>query len=849
MHRGVTAAQGCSREVHLSALKLALRTLTRTPFVTAIAVLSLALGIGANSAIYSLFDQMLLAALPVQEPGRLVNLSNPGPKPGSQSCGQAGDCSEVFSYPMFRDLEQATTTLSGVASHRVFSTNLAAGDQTVNGTGILVSGSYFPVLGLQPALGRLLGPDDDQTIGEHFVTVLGYDYWETQLGLNPAVLNSNITVNGQSMTIVGVAPRGFRGTTLGTTPDVYVPITMRTAMSPWFDGFENRRNYWSYLFARLAPGVSVEQARSEMNTAYESIISEVEAPLQSGMSEPTMERFLTKELVIEPGMRGQSSMHSEVETPMRLLFGITAVVLLIACANIANLLLARGANRQAEMSIRAAVGASRSQMVRQLLTESVMLAIIGGAASLVVARWTLGAISSFIPPETASDLVLSLSPSVIVFAGVLALGTGILFGLYPALHSTRPDLVTAMKGSAGQPSGNRSAVRFRSSLVTAQIALSMALLVGAGLFLKSLRNVSRVELGMTSSDLVTFGVSPALNGYDREETLALYERAEQELAALPGVSSVSAAIVPLFTGENWGSDVAVEGFESGPDIDSNARQNMVGPGYFATLGVPLMAGREFVVADNMDGEEVAIVNEAFTRKFGLDPRETVGKFMGTGGGGSELTRRIVGVVQDSRYSGVKREVPPLFFLPYRQNRFVGTLNFYLRTQVSASAAVGSVGGVIRSLDANLPVEDLKTLEQQTRENVMLDRLISTLSAAFAVLATILAAVGLYGVLAYTVSQRTREIGLRIALGADGARVRSLVLRQVVRMTVIGGVIGIIGALFLGRAAESLLYGLDGSDPFVMVAVAAVLGAVAFGAGYLPARRASSVDPMVALRHE
>ena len=833
----------------MSALKLAFRTLTKTPFVTAVAILSLALGIGANAAIFSLFDQMLLQSLPVQEPGRLVNLSAPGPNPGSQSCSQAGPCTAVFSYPMFKDLAEVSTGFSGVAAHRIFGTNLAMADQTVNGTGMLVSGSYFPLLGLRPALGRLLGPRDDEAIGEHYVPVLGYDYWENQLGLDPAVLNSTIIVNGQSMTVVGVGPKGFEGTTLGATADVYVPLTMRTVMSPWWDAWDNRRNYWAYLFARLAPGVTIEQASAEMNTVFQGILAEVEAPLQSGMSDQTMERFLAKELVIEEGSRGQSNLHGEVETPMTLLFGITGVVLLIACANIANLLLARGANRGSEMAIRASIGASRSQMLRQLLTESLVLAVLGGFASLLVANWTLGIIATLLPPETASASTPSLSPGVILFAGALAIGTGVLFGLYPALHSTRPDLVTALKSNSGQPSGHRAAARFRSALVTAQIALSMALLVGAGLFLKSLTNVSRVDLGMSPGDVATFAISPTLNGYDREESLALYERVEQELAALPGVSGASAAIVAILNGNNWGNDVAVEGFESGPDIDSNSRMNMVGPGYLSTLGIPLLAGREFTVADNMEAEEVAVVNEAFATKFGLDPRETVGKFMGTGGGGSELTRRIVGVVQDSRYSGVKRDVPPLFFLPYRQNEYVGSITFYMRTQIEPSQTLAAVGGVIKGLDANLPVEDLKTLEQTAQENVMLDRLISTLSAAFAVLATILAAVGLYGVLAYSVSQRTREIGLRVALGADGARVRALVLRQVAKMIVVGGIIGLVGAFFLGRAAESLLFGLEGNDPVVMGGVAVLLSVVAFAAGYLPAYRASRIDPMVALRYE
>ncbi len=351
-------------------LKLALRTLTRTPFITAVAVLSLALGIGANAAIFSLFDQMLLRALPVQEPDRLVNLANPGPKPGSQQCNQAGNCSIVFSYPMFQDLERVEGTFAGVAAHRLFGANLAHASQTMNGEGVFVSGSYFPVLGVRPALGRLLGPADDQNVGEHFVAVLSYRYWENRLGADPAVLNQTLIVNGQPMTVVGVAARGFEGTTLGGRPDVFVPITMRGLLQPGFTAFENRRNYWAYLFARLRPGVSIEQARSEMNTVYSGIVNEVEAPLQRGMSEATMERFRSKELTVEAGWRGQSSMHGEVSTPLALLMSITGVVLLIACANIANLLLARGAQRSQEIAIRGSLGASRRQLLTQLLTES-----------------------------------------------------------------------------------------------------------------------------------------------------------------------------------------------------------------------------------------------------------------------------------------------------------------------------------------------------------------------------------------------------------------------------------------------------------------------------------------------
>ena len=529
-----------------------------------------------------------------------------------------------------------------------------------------------------------------------------------------------------------------------------------------------------------------------------------------------------------------------------LLFGITGVVLLIACANIANLLLARGAQRNQEMAIRNSLGAGRGVLLRQLLTESVLLAIMGGVASLLVARWTLGLIGSIVPPEIVPMLRLELSPGVVLFAGALSIGTGLLFGMYPAIHATRPDLVTMLKSAAGQPSGARAAARFRSSLVTAQIALSMALLVAAGLFIKSLMNVSRVDLGLEADNLITFAIAPALNGYETERSLQLFRRVEEELAAVPGVTGVSGAMIGVLAGNSWGTDVMVEGFEGGPDVDDNSRLNKVGPGYFRTLGVPLLAGREFTEGDGEDGSKVAIVNESFAEKFGLG-RDAVGKWMSEGE--DELDMQIVGLVQNAKYAQVKDDVPPLFFTPYGQDFQLGFLNFYVRTGMDPTSVMQAIPGVIGRLDPNLPVEQLKTLEQQVRENVFMDRMISTLSAAFAVLATLLAAVGLYGVLAYTVAQRTREIGLRMALGAGSGNVRRMVLKQVGRMLVFGGVIGIVAALVVGRAAQSLLFGLEGNDPVVVVLVAVLLSAVALGAGFIPAERASRVDPMQALRYE
>ena len=833
----------------MSSLKYALRTLFKTPFVTVIAIVSLALGIGANAAIFSCFNQMLLQALTVPRPQELVNLAAPGPKPGSQSCNQAGDCDAVFSYTMFRDLQKMQTVFTGIAAHRLFGANLSFEGQTLSADAVMVSGNYFQVLQVQPALGRLFDSNDDRLVGEAPVVVLSHGYWTSRFAADPGVLNKQLIVNGQSLTIVGVAPKGFDGTTLGTRPQIYVPITLRGTMQPGYRSWDNRQSYSLYLFARLRPGVAIEAARQALNAQYHAIVNDVEAPLQRGMSDATMAKFKAKPIVLEPGGLGQSSTRGQAKTPLLMLLGVTGFVLLIACANIANLLLARSAARASEMAVRLSIGAGRGQLIRQLLTESLLLAILGGLAGLVVAHWTLGLIMSLMPAQAAQAMAFSLSPRALLFAGVLTIGTGLLFGLFPALHSTRPDLVTTLKGLAGQPSGARGAARFRLVLATTQIALSMMLLAASGLFVKSLINVSRVDLGIRTENVITFGLSPELNGYKPEQTRILFQRLEDELRAVPGVTGVTVAMVPLLAGSNWGNDVAVQGFEGGPDVDSNARYNEVGAGYFSTMGVPLMSGREFAPGDSANAPKVAIVNEEFVKKFGLG-RDAVGKLIGSGSGSrSKLDTTIVGVAQNSKYSEVKRTVPPLFFRPYVQNPDLGYASFYVRTSADPAQSASSVTAAVKRLDPNLPVEELKTLTQQVRDNTFLDRMMTTLSSLFGALATLLAAVGLYGVLAYTVSQRTREIGLRMALGAAPGAVRRMVLRQVGWMTLVGGVIGIAGAVALGLQAESLLFQMKGFDPAVLALSALALTLVTLAAGFIPAHRASQVDPMLALRDQ
>jgi predicted permease len=828
-------------------LKLAFRTLFKTPFVTVVAILSLGLGIGANAAIYSTFDEILLHKLPVVHPERLVNFAAPGPQQGSNSCNQAGECDEVFSYPMFRDLEKANTPFSGIAGHVSFGVNVGmSGQSPINGDGMYVSGSYFPVLGVTPALGRLFTPADDRNPGEHPVAVLSYSYWETQLGSNPNVINQQITVNGQKLTIIGVAANGFNSTTLGVKPYLYVPISMRQVVSPGWTGLDRRDTYWVYLFGRLKPDATMQQALAAINTVYGGIINEVEVPLQKGMSAKTLAQFKAKKITLKEGRRGQSTMQREAKTPIFMLFSITGIVLLIACANIANLLLARAANRQMEMAVRLSLGATRRQLIAQLLTESVLLAALGGLVSLLIAHWTLNAIIAMLPPEAATTMDFRISAPVMMFTGVLALLTGVLFGLAPAIQSTRPDLVTELRNNSGKLSGGRGAARFRTSLVTAQIALSMALLVSAGLFIKSLRNVARVDLGLKVDNMVTFGISPGLNGYDTTRMRALYTRLEEQLAAIPGVTGVTASQLQILAGNNWGQGVSVEGFKKDPDTDAGSRWASVGPSYFGVLGIPVLAGRDFTTGDTRTSQRVAIVNETFAKKFNIYPN-AVGKRMSVGN--DSLNIEIVGLVKDSKYSQVKQKIPPVFVQPYKQLRRTGALNFYVRSALPADQVLRAMQAVVKNVDPTLPVENLKTMPQQVRENTFLDRMISTMSASFAVLATLLAAIGLYGVLAYSVAQRTREIGVRMALGADGGRVQRMVLRQVGVMTAIGAVIGLAGAVGLGRGAESMLFELKGYDPLVFAAAAVLLVVVALGAGFMPALRASRIDPMQALRYE
>jgi predicted permease len=499
------------------------------------------------------------------------------------------------------------------------------------------------------------------------------------------------------------------------------------------------------------------------------------------------------------------------------------------------------------MAVRLSIGAGRRHIVTQLLTESLMLAIAGGAGGLLVARWTLTAMSLLLPDGAGKTLGLALDADMLLVAAGLSVGTGLLFGLFPAIHSTRPNLVAALKANAGQPSGAKAAARFRVTLATAQIALSMALLVAAGLFAKSLSNITRVDLGLETERLVVFGVAPMLNGYPPARNHEIFGRIEERLRQLPGVTGVTSSMVRLASGDAWGNNFTVEGFSADPDTDTLAMYTYVGSDYLRTLGGTLLSGREITSADTLGAPKVAVVNEAFVKKFNLG-RDAVGKRIRRGRG-TELDIEIVGVSANTTYNSVKEAPEPLVALAYRQDTSVGSTHFYVRTTGSDDDLMSAIPRLMRDIDPTLPVADVQKMSAQVLENVSLDRFVTTMAAAFSALATLLAALGLYGVLAYTVTQRTREFGLRMALGADSANVRRLVLRQVGLMTAIGGAIGLAAALALGRAAESLLFQMSARDPVVFAGAAALLTVVALCAGVIPAQRAARVDPMTALRYE
>ncbi|MFN0119751.1 MAG: ABC transporter permease [Blastocatellia bacterium] len=825
--------------------RYSLRMLRKTPGMTLIGLLTLALGIGANTAIFSLLDQVMLRRLPVERPGELMVLRSPGPMRGHASSDM--DLASSFSFPMYKALRERNEVFTGLLARYAIPLSVSAGGQTERAEGELVSGNYFETLGVRPALGRMLTLDDDRTPGAHPVAVISHGYWTRRFGADRSVLNQQLLINGHSLTVVGVARAGFSGVQTGQTPDVFIPLLMKARMTPNWDGLDDWNDFWLALIGRLKPGLAAPQAEAGILPVYSALLAE-QLPKVKGWPKETQDRFLAKKLELRPGAGGRQVVQTDSGEGLWILFGMVMLVLLIACANTANLLLVRGLARQREMAIRLAMGAGRGTLIRQLLIESLTLALAGATLGLLIAWWIGDALTQVILSGMGVR-GLSGRPDlrVLLFTMAMSLLTGLLAGLAPAWRATRGDMTTALKDQGTNASGSLAQTRMRRTLVVAQVMMTTLLLIGAGLLTRTLWNLSSVNLGVRPENLMTFSVAPDLNGYTPARVAAFNDRLTEALAAAPGARAVGAADNAAFTDSTNASNISVEKAPGDPEPeDAHVSGLSVGPGYFAAMGTALIAGRDFTRMDTATAAKVVIMNETAAKRF-FPRRNPVGARMAWGTGNPKLDTEIVGIVADAKHANVRDEVRPFVYSPYAQEQALGSMTFYVRTAVDPAAMMNTVRDEVRKLDANLPVYDVKTVETVIAENLVGERLLAILSLCFGGLAALLAGVGLYGVLAYQVMQRRREIGIRMALGALPGNVRWLVMGQGLRMTLLGVALGIAGGMALARLLTSMLFGVKPYDPLCFVIAALTLVAVAALACFLPARRATRVDPMIALR--
>jgi predicted permease len=856
-------------------LRYACRGLLRSPVFTIVALLSIALGVGANTAIFTFVDQVLLRQLPVREPRQLVLMTQLGSHYGSNNGWNA------TSYPMYEDFRDAFVDqsaaprfprvsisyelpakqplFSGLFCRYAMPFNIGFDGSTERVRGEIVSGSYFEVLGVGAAVGRVITPDDDRIRGGNAVAVLSYDYWHNRFGSDPGIVGRTITVNSYPLTIIGVSERGFNGIDIGSLPCVRVPMMMKAQMTPLWDDLDNRRTRWVNVFGRLKPGVTAEDAKSALQPYFHQLRElETREPAFRNASAYAREQFLKGTIDVLPAALGLSMLRRQLEKPLWVLMATVALVLLIACANVAGLLVARSAARQKEIALRLALGASRGRIVGQLLTESLLLAVAGGAVGILVASWTSRFLFGFMPSDTPIAISAALDRRMLAFNFALSLATGMLFGLIPALRSTRPGLAPALKDQAGWIVSD--GVGARKALVAVQVTLAVLLLVGAGLFIRTLRNLEQVDLGLRPESLVSFTISPGSSGYSANRAKQFFGTLLDRLRNASGVTQAGLANMPILEGGEQDWSITIEGYEAKPGERMNTYFNCVSPEYFATLGMPLLVGRDFDARDvdlatsppsgvARRPFKVAIVNASFVRHYFGDGNP-LGRHFGLGSDpGTPTPIEIVGVVGDAKYTAVREEIARQMFFPVMQDNYASSAIVYLRTSGDARVAFGAAQRTLQQLDPNVPMYNLRTVEQQIGRSLLNERLIAMLSSGFGVLATLLAMVGLYGVMAYTVLRRTREIGLRVALGAVPRDVIWLVMREVLLLVGTGVTLGLAAAWALTRYVQSQLYGVAATDPTTIAAAVVILSLVAAAAGYVPARRATRVDPVRALRYE
>ena len=837
-------------------LRYAFRGLKRSPAFTTVAVLTLALAIGANTAMFTLVDQVLLRLLPVHNPQELVLVTTQGPYYGDNWGDGSG-----LSYPMYADLRDRNDVFAGMFARFNWRVQASVAGRADRVSVELVSSSYFPVLGVNAEHGRTILPSDD-ALGAPGVVVLGYRYWLNRLGGDPMLVGKTLIANDQPLTIVGIAQEGFDGTNLGTSTQIFVPIRLISALTPVGTNrdqsvLDDRRIRWLMAFGRLRPGVAPEYAQATLQPFFASQLAlEIQEQAFSKASDTEKSRYLTGRLVVRPAGDGKSTLRQQLTQPLWILTAIVAMVLLIACANLANLLLARSVGRQREFAVRLALGASRQRLARQLLVESVLLALAGGALGLIIAIWGADTLLRFVPIPGIT-LTVSATPDqrILAFTLGIAVLTGIAFGFAPALQTTRPSLAPTLKNDTGTVAGGSSG-RLRRIFMVSQVTLSVLLLVGAGLFIRSLHNLMRTRLGFEATRALSFRIDPDASGYAGARGKALIKDLQQRLHATPGVTNAAFASRELLSGSSWNNFVTIEGQPFDPARRFVAWNNAVSPGYFATMGIPLLAGRDF---DDRDegmpppglplAPRVAIANRTFVQRY-LAGQSPLGVRLGWGRDpGTPTPIEIVGVVGDAKYTNVRDDIQPQLYYPLLEGPRVGEVIMYLRTRDDPTSMALTAQQIVQQLAPTVPVFDVRTLEEQVERSVANDRLIANLSAVFGVLATLLSMIGLYGVMAYTVTRRTREIGIRMALGACTRNISWLVMQEAVILIAIGLAIAMPAMWGLTRVVRSQLYGITPMDPLTIGLAIGLLTSVAIAAGLLPARRASRVDPLVALRYE